>query len=282
MRIDNDYFLIVIERKKREKKSTDKKEKRIHLGWKTVFLAAVLLTVILYLSVSRFGQKPEAVSVNKNEEILVEAEKPQTQKEEDSLPVEGNYITTHALAANTQKKYADQNIYGYDYGEPIQGLRRNESIELELGFDPIEAGIEYWSEIYTLYEDPQLKFERYANIEYDEKTGAAVISPGNSANLYISTLGLDTEQVNRYDHSGNVFFEKDSGTDWGNQGTLYLALYKDLKTGKDLSKPKVRVITLQGEVEEAPEISFFIKEDGRASFSWNPVKGAEEIGRAHV
>ncbi len=274
MRIDNDYFLIVIERKKREQKSADKNKKKA-LRWKIILPAVLLLVVVLYISVNRFGHNPETAPVNGSEEILVKSDDTQ-ESEPDSSPVEGNYITTHALAANTQEKYADQNIYGYDYGEPIQNLKRNESIELELGFDPEDVGVEYWSEICTLYEDPQLKYERYANMAYDEKTSAAVISPGNSANLYISTMGLNTEQVNRYDHSGNMFFEKDSGTDWGNQGTLYLAIYKDLKTGKDLSKPLVKVITLQGEVEEAPQISFSIKDDGRASFSWNPVQGAEE------
>lgn len=270
MRIDNDYFLIVIERKKRKQKS--------HSGrWKGVFAAAILLTIIVYVVVRKpinetttMVQNPQEVS----EQAEIQSEDGTDVEVQETFEQEGNYIAANVLASQARKKYADQNQY--DYGEPIQNLKRNEGIQLELGFDPKEEGIEYWSEICILYEDPQLKYERGANIDYDDKTGEAIISPGNHPNMYISTLGLTTEQVNQYDHSGTMFFEKDSGSDWGNQGTLYLALYKDLKTGKQLTKPEVRVVTFQGEMEDNPKISFSIKEDGRAAFSWNPVEDAEE------
>lgn len=73
-----------------------------------------------------------------------------------------------------------------------------------------------------------------------------------------------------------MFFPNDSGTDWGNLGTLYMEIYRDMDTGEVLEQPVVRIITISGEIATAPTINFKLTNNGRAAFSWNSVEGATD------
>ncbi len=53
------------------------------------------------------------------------------------------------------------------------------------------------------------------------------ISPPHYMTNGISASNLDADMVNRYDHAEYQLFDRGSGLDWGNVGTVYLAYYYD-------------------------------------------------------
>ena len=190
---------------------------------------------------------------------------------------EGEFVASSRLAASIQEKYAGESLYGYTYGEPIEGIGRTDSMEFQLGYDPYGLGIEYWTEIYALYEDPELTQRLGSTFFYDEETKTLTLSaPETGVPCLITTSSLDVETVNRYPHNIYYLYDKGDGTSWGNLGTAYLACYKDRETGETLDEPVVSIITFKGEIEEAPKLTYSITEDGRPEFSWNAVEGAEE------
>lgn len=194
----------------------------------------------------------------------------------EELP-EGTYITSSRLASLTKDKYQNEmSPYGYTYGPAITGLEREDSIVLQSGFDVYELGIEYWTEIICLYQDPELKYSIGANWDYDKETKEITISPGSYPIGEIHFNSLTTDVVARYTHDDLNFFPQDAGSAWGNLGTMYLATYIDLATGEMLDVPQVQIVTLTGELEETPRLQYSFTEDGRVHFSWSEVEGAEE------
>lgn len=111
-------------------------------------------------------------------------------------------------------------------------------------FDGKAANIQYWYEICELFQNPELTNPIVPNYSRDEEKGKLIINPANYPIGQVNISGLDTEQVNRYEHGSNVFFPHDTGTDWGNMGTMYLVVYRDLETGEILEKTLVHIITV--------------------------------------
>ena len=288
MRFENKHFLIVIERKKTDKTEKAESENAVRgTSLKRWFPYAicgsalvVMIAVVCGLAFSNANRKNIDSLSAKDESIgNVDADITENVVEElflnDELP-EGSYVTSAHLASSVREKYQDETPYGYTYGEPIKGLKRDESIELQLGYDLDASDIEYWYELVAFYQEPELIHTITPLCSYDPETQKVTINPTNYPVGKLSVGMLSTEQVTKYDHSANYFFDKDSGTDWGNLGTMYMAIYKDLETGEDLKTPIVQIVTLCGEIEEKPVISFSINEDGRAALSWDPVEGADE------
>lgn len=280
MRIENEYFVIVIERKERKPGMPGERQRisKMQFGQAGSVLAGLFLTIMLAVSGGRAtgGAGDLSAGAATKETVPSSGKAAETENETGGERVEGSYVASLSLATSAQEKYREQSLYGYDYGEPVHGLKRDEGIEIQLGFDVEKSGIEKWTEVGELFSDPELSQRRSCNFSYDSETGTLSFLPWHEPYLDIGMTGLSTEQVAEYDHGSNSFFEKDSGTDWGNQGTMYLALYKDLKTGRELARPIVRVVNLVGEIRQAPKVSFSIAEDGRASLSWKPVEGAEK------
>ena len=202
----------------------------------------------------------------------------ESEEEVSDLLANATYVTSTRLATSTQEKYKDKSLYDYTYAEPIEDLGRDEPIELHFGYDPYTIeGLENWTQICGIYQTPELVGEIVgSDYNWDEETGTLTISPSNYMTNGISTSNLDAEMVNRYDHTEYYLFDRGSGLDWGNVGTLYLAQYYDAKTEEKLEKPDVSIITLQAELDDTPTLNYSILDDGRPEFTWTPVEGAEE------
>lgn len=191
--------------------------------------------------------------------------------------VEGNYITSNYLASITMDKYKDAiSSYVYDYGTAITGLSRDESIVLKTGFALEDLDITYWYEIANLYMDPELKYSVGPSWSYDEDKNELTISPSIYPDGMIQVTGMSTDIVRKYQHDNIFYFPTDTGTAWGNVGTLYLASYIDWETGKKLDKPQVQVVTIEGELADTPRMTHSFTDDGRLQLSWTQVEGAEE------
>lgn len=193
----------------------------------------------------------------------------------DNQKVPGTYLAAENLVAQVQQKFTTGS-YGYTYEEPFIGIKRNDVIELNMNIAPEEFGVENWSDILRLYEDPELKVPAYANYSYDEDRQVAVLSPSNytTASIYVSSVSI--EVARKYDHDNIFLFPQNAGEDWGNLNTLYLAVYYDLQTGEKLDAPVVHIVSKEGEIAETPNVSYSVSEDGRVILDWNPVEGAEE------
>ena len=197
---------------------------------------------------------------------------------EEEIFVDGEYVTATYLAELTKDKYKEETSpYGYTYGPAITGLTRHDPIVIHLGFDPYELGIEYWTELINLYENPELMSEvGPSSWEYDENTGTLTLYPSNYARGLVWVSMLSTDVVRRYVHDDLNFFPYDAGNDWGNLGTMYLASYVDLKTGEKLEVPEVQMVTFKGELEDTPRLAYSFTDDGRVHFNWTNVDGADE------
>lgn len=279
MKFENKHFLIVIERKKKvETADAEKKEKTGERKWIPYAAGgAALLAIISIVCGLHFVNKPALEE--KEQEVTVATEEKESILEEgaqvEELP-EGTYVTATHLASTVREKYQDKTPYGYTYGEPIKGIKRDEIIEISVGFDVSAMEIEYWTEFVALYQDPELQYMVTPKWSYDAEAEKVFLEPTSYPIGIIFTNNLTAEQVTKYEHSDDKLFPKDTGTDWGNLGTMYMAFYIDPMSGEKLETPMVQVVTLEGEIEENPTVVFSILEDGRAAFTWNEIEGAEE------
>ena len=276
MKFENDWIRIVIERKQltREQKENRRwitKDRFLKTGISFALIAALLAGVLYGSTCSMKGEEAVFVSESGDKE---ESADPGNAGDEESVV----YIEQKRLAGEVKEKYENHTIYGHTYGEPIEDLGRGDNLVFELGYDATAIeGVEYWYEIYGIYQDPELTEPVIAgDYLWDPEKKTLTMTPSHYGVNKVAFGGLSTEQVKRYEHSDNLFFDRGSGADWGNLGTLYLAQYYDEQTGQKLEKPIVRIITLKGELEDTPHLTYSVLEDGRAQFSWTPVEGAED------
>lgn len=177
------------------------------------------------------------------------------------------------VAAKLKEKYGDTQVV--DYAEGELAVERDHQFTISYDFDPIEAGLENYTQIASLYYDAELTQPVSSTYDWaSEDKKSYTISPWEYPGRALLYLGNpDDFSYGVVDGSTSVF-RKDDYTDWGNAGTMYLATQVDLSTGEPLDKPSVQVITVKGELE-TPKLSYEVTEDGVVQFSWNEVKGAE-------
>lgn len=294
MKFENDHIRIIIEKKQltEEQKEACRVRRKKRLPYAAVAIA--LVTAILAGALYAHSRKPTAeadlaaadVGEDATTEIKTDtgseqetetAEADSGKNGEDEEAIEGVYVDSARLASSIIDKYKDQSPFGYTYGDPIEELKRDQNIELQLGYDAMSLeNVDYWYQIYGIYQDPELT-QRVQGSDYlwDEESKILSITPPSYSINKIGTGNLGTDVVNEYDHSKNFLFDKSDKEDWGNLGTLYLACYYDPQTGDKLETPTVSIITREGELSDTPRLSYSILEDGRPEFSWTPVEGAE-------
>ncbi len=255
MKFENDFIKINIEKKK----LTEEQKSERHIRRKKVFrkvtslcLTAVLVVAGVYLC--RF-----------------------VKEKREYAQVEGEYITTAKLADGIREKYSDNSLYNYTYAEPILDVGRTEVITIPLGYDVYDLKLDNWSQVFEIYQDPELTQKLNILYSFDKATKVVALKQPELYTLcQITATGLPLDVVDKYPHNETNLFDRGAGTSWGNLGTVYLASYRDKETGAELKKPEVSVVTFRGEIEEAPKIIFSVTEDGRAQFTWDAVDGAEE------
>lgn len=200
-----------------------------------------------------------------------------TQPSEETVYGDDEYVESMLLAGQVLDRYKDaQSPYGYTYGTPIAGIGRSDGISIKLSFDVEKLDVEYWTELFALYEDPQLSHRIGNNWDYDKESGIVTLSPSNYPAGLIRVGTLDTVTAGKYTHDDTQLFPHDAGTDWGNLGTMYLASYVDIETGEWLDTPMVQVVTVLGELQDTPRLTYMYTEDGRVHFTWTEVEGAEQ------
>ncbi len=290
MKYENELFRIAIEKKELSEEQKEARKARSKRRRPYVVTALVLVIAIVGVSVfSHVGkrdmdtasQKVEASIENTNtmkdggnsgEAAVVAGEEEST---EEFVAFDGEYVETSVLATSLQEKYANDSLYDYDYAEAIEDVGRDEAIMFELGYDVADLGVENWTEIFAMYQDPELTYPMGVKYAFDNQTGILKMEPSDTqVPCQISLLGLDVGTVMEYPHNQHKLFGEGAGSSWGNIGTAYLASYRDKETGELLDKPEVSIVTFQAELEDTPMLTYSFTEDGRIRFMWNEVEGA--------
>lgn len=291
MKFENDFYRFEIEKKELSDEQKELKKARAKKRRPYIIVSLILVASIVAVSVFSYAgkknadtalQKTEAVAEDKSAmnngtgedgtAITVENE-----EEEDSMLIDGEYVEASVLATSLQEKYADESLYNYDYAEAIEDVGREEAITFQLGYDVDDLGVDYWTDIFAMYQDPELTYPMGVKYAFDDQTGILTMEPSDTqVPCQISLLGLDVGTVMKYPHNQYKLFGKGAGTSWGNIGTAYLASYRDKETGELLERPEVSIVTFQAELEDTPMLSYSITEDGRIQFVWNEVEGATE------
>ena len=291
MRFENDDIRIIIEKKQLNEEQKEIEKLRRKKRRPAVIIACLLIASIIGGIVFSHGltsketqeakaetEGDETGNADKNEansEVMV-ADAGEDDQEEYGQ-VDGEYVSTTKLASGIKEKYGESDIYNYTYGNPIENVGREEAITFQLGYDVEDLGISEWTEVFALYEDPDLTKRMGVKFSFDEENNTFIMEPSEtSVPCRISILGLDVETVEKYPHDSHYLYENGAGSSWGNLGTAYLASYRDKQTGELLDKPEVSIVTFQAEIEETPKLNYSIMDDGRPKFYWNEVEGATE------
>lgn len=291
MKFENERYKISIEKK--ELSEEQKEALRLRAKKRRPFVVLALLLVVVLVGGLVWGRYhagentvPAQINTVAGEEASDDGNQSDwvAVNDEDSSEdaqeygqVEGEYVAATKLASGIREKYANESLYGYTYADPIENVGRAEAITFELGYDVTDLGIEKWTEVYALYQDPELTYPMGVQYDFDKETGIFTMKPTDAmVPCQISMLGLDVGTVQKYPHNRHYLFGNGAGNSWGNIGTAYLASYRDKETGELLDKPEVSIVTFQAEIEETPSLTYTITEDGRAQFSWNEVEGADE------
>ena len=183
-------------------------------------------------------------------------------------------VLSENWSSDIKDKYDDEK---YDYQEGIQGVARDERIELQMGFDIKGREFERYDEIVAVYQDQELTQQLGTSWEWDEETQVLKITPPRSPVCGIGNQDWNDEMdASGYGVEAGAYtlFDKGQDNDWGNLKQYYLAQYVDFETGAILDKPIVKVMKTQHEITEAPKLKVSTDDAGVTTFSWNAVDGA--------
>lgn len=181
-------------------------------------------------------------------------------------------IETQKLAQSVRNKYADEEKYSY--GEPIQNIERDEHLELQMGFDIMNAGFDQYTQLVQVFQDAELTQSLGTGFAWDEESKVLSVTPPKWSTGGISNAELD-EDVPGNNPTSQKLFDKGESKDWGNLPRYYMVQYVDFNTGEQLEKPVVTIFTVKHEIKRAPKVSVHIDDDGLPVFSWEEVKGAD-------
>ena len=152
----------------------------------------------------------EGASGERQREETTTARTDETQPSEEAIYADGEYVESMLLAGQVLDRYKDaRSPYGYTYGTPITGIGRSDSISIKLSFDVQKLDAEYWTELFALYEDPQLAHRIGNNWSYDKESGIVTMSPSNYPAGLIQVGTLDTVTAGRYTHDNTQLFPHD-------------------------------------------------------------------------
>ncbi|MDL2276927.1 hypothetical protein LJC02_04665 [Breznakia sp. OttesenSCG-928-G09] len=173
------------------------------------------------------------------------------------------------VTADIKAKYAQEEKY--DYTDPMYDLERDHAFKYKIDNQKFaDMGVKKWTELVEVYSDSDLTKEVGAQwiLDKSEKEGE------------LSTLSVTPAREAKYAIPDKEFGGKlnDQGeyADWGNAQQYYLVQHYDLETGEKFEKPQVTVFSIKTEINGAPNVQFYISEDGFATLEWDKVKGAEE------
>ena len=174
------------------------------------------------------------------------------------------------LATSLKDKYGAATV---DYTEDVMVIERNETIEIPLSFNTSETDITDWTKYFSVYQDADMEYMVSAYAECDYDTNTITITPPSTgvAEIYDSYSGADLSDL-----SGSYLYNDELHDNWGNLDKFYLVQRLDTETGEELETPRITIIKIKAELEEAPVVEYTCDDNGVATINWTPVEGATE------
>lgn len=182
-------------------------------------------------------------------------------------------ILQAAGCTDTTKQDSSQQGNTQENTAPVYG--RSDNIVLDTDIDFQALGVEYFDDAVSLFQDQKLNDKIYCKYNWNKEKHTISLLPPERPVLNVCTGFASKSLQKKYDHSDYNFFDKGENRDWGNLGTMYLAKWIDLKTGKKLQQPEITKIQIAGELDTPKNFQFSVSGQGNAVLSWSAVKDAE-------
>lgn len=173
-------------------------------------------------------------------------------------------VDTAEITEKIKNKYAKAEEYTYT--DPEYDVSRDHAFTYKLSSEAYAQFSEMtdtWKTMINLYKDSNLTQEVAYKAESDDDS--VTISPYRNPVYALPDVAL-----------GGTLYDQGEWQDWGNASQYYLVKYYDLMTGEKLEKPEVTVFTVKTEISDAPDVTFYVAENGIGGLKWNKVKGADE------
>lgn len=177
---------------------------------------------------------------------------------------DGKKVSTKDAVADISKKYAKEEKFVYNKKQ--SDVKRDKGFAFEVSKEAKEKFSTFtdnWNDIIQVYRDSNLKQSVAYKANNDES--GVTISPYRNAAFALPDKDL-----------GGTLFDQGEWNDWGNAQQYYMEVLYDLQTGEKLEKPELTIFTVDTEIDETPQVSFYVSEDGIGGLKWDKVKGAKE------
>lgn len=196
---------------------------------------------------------------------------PKDKASETETAQEETAVSAEKMASSIREKYADSETV--EYQEAISGIKRDQSLEIQMGFDIKNGNFDNYTQLVEVFQDAELTQSVGTHFDWNEETKVLSVTPPRWSIGTIANAELDEDTPGNNLTSSHLF-DKGELADWGNLLQYYLVQYVDAQTGEVLEKPLVTVFTVEHEVKESPRVTMVINEEGLPTFSWDAVDGA--------
>jgi len=203
---------------------------------------------------------------------------PESASEEDTGETAVEYVSSGALASALRDKYAA--MEQVQYAAPYTDVPRDQVFSFPVSYDPKEAGVEYYTDMYRVFLDAGLTIEVnafYDHLGRESENSRIVISPPDSypsVAVYPAFPDPENGDVVYITDDPEYINQEYALSHWGQFSQMYIVQYRDPETGEKLGKPVATLVLLAPGTLDAPTVAFSTTEDGRAAMSWDEVPGA--------
>ncbi len=177
---------------------------------------------------------------------------------------DGEKVDAKQLTKDITQKYAKEESVRYK--EKKSKVARDEGFAFDVSkeaLDKFKTFTTNWSDVITVYRDSDLTQE--VAFKATQSDTGVIFSPYRKPVFALT----DKER-------GGLLYDQGEWNDWGNAQQYYIVEKYDLETGEKLAKPEVTVFDVKTEIAGAPQVRFYVDDNGVGGLRWDKVKGANE------
>lgn len=175
-----------------------------------------------------------------------------------------NKVDAEKIRKEISAKYAKEESVSYK--DKKENVARDKSFYFtvsDTAYETFKGFTDNWNDIIKIYRDSSLT--QQVAYKADMKDGTLSLSPYRKP-----VFALPDEDM------GGRLYDQGEWNDWGNAQQFYIVTYYNLETGEKLEKPTITLFTVKTEIQDTPQIAFYVNDKGVAGLEWKKVKGAQE------
>lgn len=183
---------------------------------------------------------------------------------------DGKKVNAKDAMADISAKYAKEEKVTYK--DKKSNVKRDHGFDFkvsETAKNVFTSFTDNWNDIIRVYRNSELTQEVAYKANNDDE--GVTISPYRNPLFALPDKDL-----------GGNLYDQGEWNDWGNAQQYYLEVFYDLETGEKLEKPEVTIFTVKSEIQETPQVEFYVTDKGVAGLKWNKVKDADEYAIVEV